>query len=185
MTFISTLKMEWETFFRDLSTFIVSIADREEEATASTAESVLVRISNFLHVLYAIKASLHDGNGGDGELLDTLTTVSGLLKDLEEINARWICIESGVSANTSRCPYRALRVKSDSGRGRPKVIIDQEKIEFLRELRFSWTQIAALFGVCRRTLYTVRSEYGMIGDQHNFTSISDQELHDVHGQYQA
>ena len=88
-------------------------------------------------------------------------------------------VESGVSENASRCPYIAPRVKCDSGRGRPKVIIDQEKIEFLRELRFSWTQIAALFGVCRRTLYTVRSEYGMIGDQHSFTSISDQELRDV------
>ena len=71
-------KMEWESFFRDLSTFIISIADREEGATAST---VLVRILNFLYVLYA---SLHDGNGGDGELLDTLTTVSSLLRDLEE-----------------------------------------------------------------------------------------------------
>ena len=59
------------------------------------------------------------------------------------------------------------------------MIIDQEKIEFLRELRFSWTQIAALFGVCRQTLYTVRSECGMVGDQHSFTSISDQELRDV------
>ena len=131
-------------------------------------------------MLYAIKASLHDGNGCDEELVGALNTVSGLLRDLEEINARWICIESGVSANASRCfGYRAIRVKSDSGRGRPKVSIDQEKIEFLRELRFSWTQIAALFGVCRRALYTVRSEYGMIGDNHSFTSISDQELRDV------
>ena len=72
-------------------------------------------------------------------------------------------------------------MKSDSGRGSPKVSIDQEKIEFLRELRFSWTQIAALFGVCRRTLYTVRSEYRMIGDHHSFTLISDQELPDVVG----
>ena len=126
--------MEWEAFFRDLSTFIVSIADREEEATASTAESVLVRISTFIHVLYAIKASLHDNNGGDRELLDTLSTVCGLLKDLEEINARWICIESGVSTNASICPYRVHRRKADSGPGRPKVVIEQEKIEFLREL---------------------------------------------------
>ena len=91
--------MEWETF-HDLSTYILSIADREG-ATANTAESVLVRISNFLHVLYAIKASLHNGSGGDGELLDTLTTVSCLVKDLE-INAQWKCIESGVSENASR-----------------------------------------------------------------------------------
>ena len=135
-----------------------------------------IRIVNFLYVLYAIKASLH---GGDGELLDTLATVSGLLRDLEEINARWICIESGLSANASRYPYRALQFKADTGRGRPKVVIDQEKIEFLRELRFTWTQIAALFGVCRPTLYTVRSEYGMTGDQYSFTSITDQELRDV------
>lgn len=171
--------MEWDAFFSDLSTFIVSLADREEGATSSTAESVLVRISNYLHVLYAIKASLHDGSGDDGELLDTLTTISGLLKDLEEIKARWICLESGVNGNAMAHPYRALRMNADTGRGRPKVVIEQEKIEFLRDLRFSWTQIAALFGVSRRTLYTVRSEYGMIGDEHSFTSITDQELHDV------
>ena len=45
-------------------------------------------------MLYAIKASLHDSSGGHGELLDTLTAVSGLLKDLE-INARWICTVGG------------------------------------------------------------------------------------------
>ena len=168
--------MEWEGFFRDLSTFIVSIEDREAGATARIAESVVLRISNYLHVLYAIKASLHDGNGGDGELLNILTAVSGLLKDLEEINAYWICIESGIGANASRFSYRAQRVKPDSGRGRPKVVIEQEKIEFLRELRLSWTQIAAVFGVCRRTLYTIRSEYGMVGDEQRFTPISDQEL---------
>ena len=49
----------------------------------------------------------------------------------------------------------------------------------MRDLRFSWTQISALFGVSRRTPYTVRPEYGMIGDDHSFTRISDEELHDV------
>ena len=48
-----------------------------------------MRISNYLHALYAVKASLHDGiNGGDAEVLDILTTMCGLLKDLEEIGAR-------------------------------------------------------------------------------------------------
>lgn len=60
--------------------------------------------------------------------------MSGLLKDLEEINAYWICIISGIGANASRFSYRAQRVKPDSGRGTPKVVIEQEKIEFLREL---------------------------------------------------
>ena len=142
--------MEWDAFISDLSTFIVSLADREEGATSSTAESVLVRISNYLHVLYAIKTSLHDSSGDDGELLDTLTTISGLLKDLKEIKARWICLESGVNRNATAHPYRALRLNADSGRGRPKVVVEQENIEFWRDLRFSWSQIAALFGISRR-----------------------------------
>ena len=175
---ILQLGMEWDAFFRDLSAFIINIADREPRATSNMAESVLVSISNYLHVLYAIKASLHDGNGGDGELMDVLSTVSSLLKDLEEINARWIYIEAGMETNAAGCPFRARRVKSETGKGRPKVVIEQEKIEFLRDLRFSWTQIAALFGVSRRTLYTVRSEYGMVGDEHSFTPVSDQELRD-------
>ena len=57
------------------------------------------------------------------------------------------------------------------------MVIDRKEVEFLSEL--SWTQIAALFGVCCRILYTVRSKYGMIDDQHSFTSISNQELYDV------
>ena len=31
------------------------------------------------------------------------------------------------------------------------------------ELGFSWSKIAELFGVCRRTLYNVRCNFGMVG----------------------
>lgn len=63
------------------------------------------------------------------------------------------------------------------GRGRPKVVIEEEKILFLRELRFNWSQISALFGVSRRTLYNIRLTYGMTGED-NFSPVSDQELYD-------
>ena len=75
-----------------------------------------------------------------------------------------------------RNPFEAPRVKHDAGRGQPRVVIEQEKIEFLREIRFSWSQIAELFGICRRTLYSIRTEYGMIGNEYSFTHISDQDL---------
>ena len=61
-----------------------------------------------------------------------------------------------------------------SGVGRPKVKIEKEKIEFLRELKFTWTEISSIFGICQRTLYSICSEYGMHPD--SFTSISDQDL---------
>jgi hypothetical protein len=169
--------MEWEALFLDLSNFLVSIGEREAGATTSAAESILVRISSFQRVLYAIETTLRDHDDGDRELQGVLPTVSSLLSDLEQINTRWMFIESGMEANGSpKCPLRAQRVLPDSGRGRPKVVIEEEKIQFLRDLRFSWTQIAVIFGVCRRTLYTIRCEYGMIGDDVRFTQISDQEL---------
>ena len=162
---------QWD-YFSDLSAFNLNLADREREATSGMAESVLLSLSNHLHVLNAILSVLVVGNGGDQELLNVLETVSDLVKDLECIYEQWTDIEAGVGASTAS--YRAPRVKCD-GRGRPKVVIEEEKIEFLRELRFNWTQIADIFGVSRRTLYTVRSQYGMLGES-SFTDISDQDL---------
>ena len=62
--------------------------------------------------------------------------------------------------------------------GQGLVAIEQEKIEFLRDLHLSWEKIASLFGVCRKTLYNIRSSYGMIesNDIFNFTTISDEQL---------
>ena len=38
-------------------------------------------------------------------------------------------------------------------RGRPKFDIDKEQIEYLLSLSFNWSEIAALLGVSRMTLY--------------------------------
>lgn len=165
--------MDWDSFFGELSSFINNIGVRESHADTSMAEYVLQRIVNYLHVMHGIKSKLQQENGGDDDLLGILSTVSTLIEDLDEIRAHWVCVEAGIEMHTSS--YKASRVKS-TGRGRPKVMIERQKIEFLRELRFSWTKIANLFGVCRRTLYTIRSDYDMVGSDSAFTQISDQEL---------
>ena len=64
---------------------------------------------------------------------------------------------------------------SDGSRGRPKVIIEPEKIQFLRELNFTWTKITDIFGVSRRTLYNIRSEFEMV-DEQMFVRTSDHDL---------
>ena len=167
------MEFEWDSFFNNLSSFILNISQREGERNTNVAESVVVSIQSYLRVLYAIKDSL-SAVAGDRELVDIVTTLSSLIDDVEEIYSRWTSIEAGIEV--SYCLHKAPRV--NTGRGRPKVVIEQQKIEFLRELRFSWTQIAAIFGVCRRTLYSIRSEQGIMGDEYNFTHISDQELRD-------
>lgn len=133
---------------------------------------MLIKICNYLHVLTAIKATLVSGSAGDRDLVDLTSTISSLIDDIEELYTRWALIEAGIGRSSAHL-YRAPRV--NIGRGRPKVVIEQEKILFLRELRFNWSQISALFGVSCRTLYNIRLTYGMTGED-NFSPVSDQEL---------
>lgn len=58
-------------------------------------------------------------------------------------------------------------------RGRPRISINQEQLEFLRDLQFTWTEIADLYGINRRTLYRKRLEMG-IPDK--YTAITDTDL---------
>ena len=160
----------WRTFFRDLSAFIDGIAEGEHRATANVAESVVSRISNYQRVLGAILTTIQS----DADLQGIHATIIDLQKDLEEIKDRWMCIESGVQMAQMHSDT-ARRVLPESGRGRPRVVIEQDKIEFLRELGFNWTQIASMFGVCRRTLYAIRDEYGILSAG-RFTQISDDAL---------
>ena len=126
--------------------------------------SVIVRISNYLHILYTIKES----QGCRG--LDILTTACerswGDQCSMDIHKVRGECRFFNI-------PYRALRLKTNTGRGRPRVVIDQEKSSSCG----SWDLVG--LRLLQFTLYTVRSEYGMIDDQYSFTSISDQKLHNV------
>ena len=51
---------------------------------------------------------------------------------------------------------------------------------FLREIGLTWTRIAVLYGISRKTLYNIRSEMGLIGLTSNVSSqISDVELQSI------
>lgn len=160
----------WRSFFGDLSAFIDRIAVEEHGATANVAESVVSRINSYQRVLGAILTTVQS----DVDLQDIYSTISDLQTDVEEIKGRWMCIETGVQMDQMPIDI-ARHVLPESGRGRPRVVIEQDKIEFLRELGFNWTRIASMFGVCRRTLYSVRIEYGIVSTG-GFTQISDDAL---------
>ena len=65
--------------FRDLSAFINCIAEGEHRATASVAESVVSRISNYQCVLGAILTTIQS----DADLQGIHATIIDLQKDLD------------------------------------------------------------------------------------------------------
>ena len=74
----------------------------------------------------------------------------------------------------------------DKMTGRPRVAVDIEDVELLRQLHFTWTNIAEILGVSRATLYQRMDEEGVLRDRF-FSDIHDSELdrmlHDIKVNY--
>ena len=61
----------------------------------------------------------------------------------------------------------------DSTGGRPAYIISKEQIETLRETGMKWKTIASCLGVCERTIYRRRVQFGL---SDNYTDMTDEDL---------
>ena len=59
--------------------------------------------------------------------------------------------------------------------GHPPVEVSMEEVEYLRSLRFSWTKIAEIIGISRRTLYRRLDEWNLPQDIH-YSEITDNDL---------
>lgn len=60
-------------------------------------------------------------------------------------------------------------------KGRPRVVVDQSQLRFLRSLRFGWEEIANIMGVSVKTLQRRAKEWNIL----TFSSISNAELDEV------
>lgn len=166
-------------FLDNLASFIRLTSGREGGCSESFAEATLVKLDSYLHVLYAVIGTIQSHCGSDHSNSDVLALgvhLRELADMLEEIKDRWCDLEAGISVNSPSSILRAEKCYT-GGRGRPKYVINSEQLVFLRELRFTWTNIAQLYGISRRTLYNIRSHYNMTGAEFSaFTQISDDDL---------
>ena len=162
---------QWDSFFSDFVAFLHLTAGRESSATSNVVEATLLKLDNYVRVLIAIGERLQDSlvNSPAPELQDTERDISCIFTNLENIRKHWKDMDTEVSMGGLVAEHQR------SGGHGPNAFISKEQIEYLRELRLSWTKIASLFGICRRTLYRIRSEYGLM-DPYNFTHTSDHDL---------
>ena len=168
-----------DLFLDDLASFIRLTSGREEGCTESFAEATLVKLDGYLRVLYAVIGTIQYHYGSDPSSSDLLALgvmLRELADILEEIKSRWCDLEVGISLTSPSSMLRAEKHYT-GGRGRPKYVVGCEQLVFLRELRFTWTTIAQMYGISRRTLYNIRSHYNMTGAEFSaFTQISDEDL---------
>ncbi len=69
-----------------------------------------------------------------------------------------------------------LRYHRAVTRGRPKVVVDKDRLLFLRDCGFKVGDIATFFGCNRRTIERHLHEYGIPNRRSQYASVTDQEL---------
>ena len=78
------------------------------------------------------------------ELVDTLRIIRSKWNEYQNI------LDSGVILTETA--YRAPIMLSGE-RGRPSFDVSKEQLEYLSSMQFTWSEIAALIGVSRSTVY--------------------------------
>ncbi|KAI8503599.1 hypothetical protein Bbelb_185700 [Branchiostoma belcheri] len=71
--------------------------------------------------------------------------------------------------------HQKYRVSQDYSRGRPRKHITEQQISYLRELGFTWLQIAELLGVSFSTLKRRQREFAWAG-RDNYKDITEEDL---------
>ena len=74
------------------------------------------------------------------------------------------------TSQSSSTPTEAL-----GGRGRHRSCITQSQLEYLKSLKFTWSEITAFTGVSRMTLYRRSLDCGML-DEDPSVSLTEAEL---------
>ena len=144
---------------RNLQTSEVGFPEAEEILTQLEEASVTLRLlaSENAHEVYETP-------------LGDLQTFVGQVR----VYMQSFCENISLPANTSfRCEVEIPR-----GAGRPRIIIEDEQIHFLRSLHFSWGKIAWLLGVSESTLRRKRQEMHMTdNEQYTWANITGQSIY--------
>lgn len=153
----------WQEFFERVTSFLrgvesVTPSQRHIEHCLEhlqLAYSGIVRIRDLLRGSNFIQERGSTVQYYESLLNELLSCLSEVYSDLEGQFDQVVSIP-----NTSYLPS----IVQGGGRGRPKFDIKADQLEYLRSLSFSWTEISAMLGISRMTLYRRRIEYGMLRD---------------------
>ena len=167
---------ELDVFLEELGCFVASASQLEGATTQHLAEDMVNKIESYLGILSAILQAFQDQDDADDDMGQLISLLNDLVNSLQGILSRWLDIEVGIDPD-SPCIGLKVEIEHSGGRGRPKYVI---QLLFLRDLRFTWTKIALLYAISRRTLYNIRLEFGLVGPHYdNFTPITDVDLIEI------
>lgn len=166
----------WADYFLEISRFIEVSQQQMDDANYQYTEYVIDRYQMILWNITTIKEHIkHNIIAVDRQIMSPiLSALSHLLTSLIHLIVEWQRHQDEIEANVIR--YQVPLHRSTNP-GRPRFVVLQEQLEYLRSLHFSWVDISRMLGISRMTLYRRRVEYDMIAEP--LQSVSDIQLTDI------
>ena len=166
--------------------------DLEIQRFLDTTQAILAQISTFLQQCDTQSTNLDDLENAVDRMTDICSTfdvlrqnVSGnsvthnLLVDLttclDAIRRNLGMKLEGLHTESAYSFEYHCALSYSGEKGRPRLEVMKEQLEFLRNKHFRWVSIAKLLGISERTLRRRREEFGLRVDS-RFTEISEEHL---------
>jgi len=141
-------------FFTELTALLTEAERQFGVANQNYTEYVIHCMDMALSTCSYIKRTLTSS-----ELQQYLIAVNDLYANLRYIYRQWLLYEdyldSGAVSGTYPVSYNRVNAVNavNSELGRPRFNITKDQLEYLSSLGFKWTEVAALLGVSRMTIY--------------------------------
>ena len=115
----------------------------------TATQSMLLRDLNCVSTCSSMIDCIN-GSTEQEQLQECTASLSELLKCLYVMLRKWEEYKTSMDGDYQlQCPSRVF----SGGRGRPSFNVSKDQIEYLSSLSFKWTEIAAIIGISRMTLY--------------------------------
>ena len=139
----------WSTYF-DVIIQLLQEADRQYGvANQQYTQHVLERLEFSVHTCRIIRTQMESNTA----LQSYQDSLDELLGCLHSIRHKWQEYQDILDSDSlSQLAYR-VPVVHTGRQGRPRFGITKEQLEYLASLSFSWSEIAALIGVSRTTIF--------------------------------
>jgi len=162
----------WTRFFVELSSVLDSSQTQLGVANETYTRYVIERLENGLRCVTSIADTLsvtseseeqQVGSPEEEVVLRYREITNELSSCIRSLLCYWdLYLDQLVSGSLIENGYQAQAVNRPGIFGRPAFSVEKNQLEYLRSLRFSWTEISDLLGVSRMTVYRRRREFGML-----------------------
>ena len=147
----------WISYFQEVSSLLETAETRFGIASANLADHLIERFELAIQSCSTIVACLDNPSASLNS--DEQLIVTGYKREIDELIGclrslldQWKEYRMLLDSTSFGFSYQA-HVVHTGRRGRLKFDIEKEQIEYLLSISFNWSEIAALLGVSRMTLY--------------------------------